>query len=177
VKSRVSALPTVGDVVSELLPDAVIIESASGLPFGTRRLVYRIRNEVLIRTGRELTQGYFDDLLTEIEARDGDLTPLLYREARGSFYVPHQHAGAVPLGTLTVRAFQRPAWIFNKVLLIEKEDLRFMLEQSGWAERNDCLVMSATTRAGRDLIDQIAETTEPVKVFCVHDADAAGTLI
>jgi hypothetical protein len=86
----------------------------------------------------------------------------------------------VPLGTLTVRAFRRPAWTFNKVLLIEKDDLRFMLEKSGWAERNDCLVMSAkgfTTRAGRDLIDQIAETTEPVKVFCVHDADAAGTLI
>ena len=34
-----------------------------------------------------------------------------------------------------------------------------------------------TTRAARDLIDAIAETTEPVEVYCVHDADAAGTLI
>ena len=43
-----------------------------------------------------------------------------------------------------------------------------------------CLLTSCkgfTTRAGRDLIDAIAETTEPVKVFWVHDADSAGTLI
>jgi hypothetical protein len=70
--------------------------------------------------------------------------------------------------------------VFNKVLLIEKDDLRLMLEQAGWAERHDCLLMSSkgfTTRAARDLIDAIAETTEPVQVFCCHDADASGTLI
>jgi hypothetical protein len=45
--------------------------------FNTRRLVYRIRDDVMRRTGRELKQNYFDDLLTEIEAERGDLHPLL----------------------------------------------------------------------------------------------------
>ena len=34
-----------------------------------------------------------------------------------------------------------------------------------------------TTRAAKDLVDQLAEHDEPVNVFCVHDADAAGTMI
>jgi hypothetical protein len=35
------------------------------------------------------------------------------------------------------------------------------------------------SRAARDLIDAIADTAEhePVTVFCIHDADAAGTMI
>jgi DNA topoisomerase VI subunit A len=117
------------------------------------------------RTGEELTQGYFDTLVTELEAKHGDLHTLLIREARGSFYIPHQGGGATPLGTQTVREFRRPAWTFNKIVVIEKEDLRLMLEQSGWAERNDALLMSAkgfNTRAARDLIDKNAETTEPL---------------
>ena len=34
-----------------------------------------------------------------------------------------------------------------------------------------------STRAARDLIDKLAEHDEPVTVFCVHDADASGTMI
>jgi hypothetical protein len=34
-----------------------------------------------------------------------------------------------------------------------------------------------TTRAARDLVDKLAEHDEPVTIFCVHDADAAGTMI
>jgi hypothetical protein len=34
-----------------------------------------------------------------------------------------------------------------------------------------------TTRAARDLIDKLAKHDEPVMVFCVHDADAYGTMI
>jgi hypothetical protein len=174
------AKPTIRNTVLELLPRAVEIEAASGFMFNTRRLVYRIRDEVQRRTGKELTQSYFDDLLTEIEGERGDLHPLLIREARGSFLIPHRDGDALPLGTLTVRAFQRPAWTFNKVLLIEKDDLRLMLEQAGWGKRHDCLLMSCkgfSTRAARDLVDKIADTSEPVKVFSVHDGGWAGTLI
>jgi DNA topoisomerase VI subunit B len=180
LKAERKARPTVRAVVLELLPEAVAIEAAAGLLFGTRRLVYRIRDAVMRRTGRSLSQSYFDDLLTEIEAEHGDLHPLLIREARGSFYIPHSHGAATPLGTLTVRRFHRPAWTFNKLVVIEKDDLRLMLEQAGWGERHDAFLTSAkgfTTRAARDLVDKIAETTEPVTAFSVHDADAAGTLI
>jgi hypothetical protein len=34
-----------------------------------------------------------------------------------------------------------------------------------------------STRAARDLIDKLVEHDEPVEVFCVHDADASGTMI
>ena len=47
-------------------------------------------------------------------------------------------------------------------------------------ERHDCMLMSSkgfTTRAARDLVDKLAEHDEPVTVFCVHDADAYGTMI
>ena len=33
------------------------------------------------------------------------------------------------------------------------------------------------TRAVRDLLDLLADTDEPLKVFCIHDADASGTMI
>jgi hypothetical protein len=180
MKAERKARPTIRGVVVELLPGAIEIESASGLMFNTRRIVYRIRDQVQQRTGKELTQGYFDDLLTEIEAEHGDLHPLLIREARGSFYIPHSYGGATPLGTLTVRRFHRPAWTFNKIVAIEKDDLRLMLEQADWGNRHDAFLMSAkgfNTRAARDLIDKIGETSEPVKVCSVHDGDWAGTVI
>ncbi len=179
-KAERKALPTIREVVLELLPGAIEIESASGLLFNTRRLVYRIRDKVQQRTGRELTQGYFDDLLTQIEAKQGDLHPLLIREARGNYSIPHTLDDAIPLGTQSVRTFQRPAWTFNKVVAIEKEDLRLMLRQAGWDQRHDAFLTSSkgfNTRASRDLIDKIADTTEPVQVFSVHDGDWAGTLI
>jgi DNA topoisomerase VI subunit B len=179
-KAQRRAQPTIRDVTLELLPGALAIEAASGLLFNTRRLVYRIRDEVLRRSGKELTQSYFESLVTELEAERRDLHPLLIREPRGSFFIPHYDSDATPLGTVTVREFARPAWTFNKVVTIEKEDLRLMLEQAGWAERHDALLMSSkgfNSRAARDLIDKIAQTAEPVRVYSVHDADAAGTLI
>jgi hypothetical protein len=72
-KAERKALPTIRDVVLELLPGAIEREAASGLMFNTRRLVYAMRDEVQERTGEELTQGYFDTLVTELEAKHGDL--------------------------------------------------------------------------------------------------------
>ncbi len=34
-----------------------------------------------------------------------------------------------------------------------------------------------STRAARDLIDKLVADDEPIEVFCVHDADASGTMI
>jgi hypothetical protein len=50
----------------------------------------------------------------------------------------------------------------------------------GWPEKNDCALMSSkgfSTRAARDLIDMLAETDEECEFFCIHDADAAGSMI
>ena len=50
----------------------------------------------------------------------------------------------------------------------------------GWPEEYDTAIASVagfTTRAVKDLVDLLATSNEPVTVFCVHDADAAGTMI
>jgi hypothetical protein len=175
-------LPTVEDLVLELLPGAIKTEAASGHLFNTRRLLYRIRDDVLRRRiGKGLILNTFEPLVTEIGADQGDLHLPLIGEARSNFRIPHHLGGmTVAPGTLSVRQFRRLAWTFKKIVIIEKVDLRLTLEQTRRDERRDALLMSSkgfTTRAARDLIDAIAETGEPIVVFSVHDADAAGTLI
>ena len=79
-----------------------------------------------------------------------------------------------------VEDYERPVWTFNKLVYIEKEGVNEALKAVGWPERHDAAVMSSkgfSTRAARDLIDKLAEHDEPVEVFCVHDADAYGTMI
>ena len=79
-----------------------------------------------------------------------------------------------------VEDYERPAWTFNKVVYIEKEGFSEALKDARWAERHDCMLMSSkgfSTRAARDLVDKLAEHDEPVTIFCVHDADASGTMI
>jgi hypothetical protein len=103
----------------------------------------------------------------------------MYREPRGSVYHPHR-GDNIPLGMLTVEDYERPTWTFNKVLYVEKEGFSEALKDNGWPERHDCALMSSkgfTTRAARDLVDKLAEHDEPCTIFCVHDADAFGTMI
>jgi hypothetical protein len=103
----------------------------------------------------------------------------MYHEPRGSIYHPHRKE-TIPLGTLTVEAYERPIWTFNKLVYIEKEGFSEALKDNGWAERHDCMLLSSkgfSTRAARDLVDKLAEHDEPVTIFCVHDADAYGTMI
>jgi 5S rRNA maturation endonuclease (ribonuclease M5) len=55
-----------------------------------------------------------------------------------------------------------------------------MLCQAGIPELFDCFLLSSsgfTTRALKDLIDHIAQTKEPVRVFAMIDADAHGSMI
>jgi hypothetical protein len=49
-KAEQTKLPTIKDVVLELLPEAIKTEAVSGHRFNTHRLLYRIRDEVLRRT-------------------------------------------------------------------------------------------------------------------------------
>jgi hypothetical protein len=103
----------------------------------------------------------------------------MYREPRGSIYHPHR-GETITLGDLMVEDYERPEWTFNKLIYIEKEGFREALKDARWAERHDCMLMSSkgfTTRAAKDLVDKLAEHDEPLTIFCVHDADAWGTMI
>lgn len=167
------------DVVLAHLDEAIADASGDGeYRFSQRQIFYRVRPFVLTETGRALTFNYLKAVLTDYENEHGEIDGM-FRDPRGSIYHPHRRDD-IPLGTLTVEEYERPPWTFNKLVYIEKEGFSEALKQNGWPERNDCAVFSSkgyTTRAARDLVDKLAEHDEPVTIFCVHDADAPGTMI
>ena len=128
--------------------------------------------------GEDLKTTNFTAIITDYEAENGEI-PRMYREPRGTIYHPHR-GETITLGTLMVEDYERPLWTFNKLVYIEKEGFSEALKEERWAERHDCALMSSkgfTTRAARDLVDKLAEHDEPITIFCVHDADAFGTMI
>ena len=170
---------SIKDVVFEHLAD--VIEEVSGpehYRFNDRQLFYRMRPIVLAETGKELKLSNWKTILDAYEEEHGEIA-LMYREPRGSITHPHRDE-TITLGTLMVEDYERPAWLFNKLLYIEKEGAQEALKQNRWLERHDCAVMSSkgfSTRAARDLIDKLVEHDEPVEVFCATDADASGSMI
>jgi hypothetical protein len=167
------------DVVLENLDDAIAAASGDGeFRFNERQIFYQLRPIVLDETGQELLIGNFKGIITDYESENGEISGM-YREPRGSIYHPHRRED-MALGTLTVEDYERPIWTFNKLVYIEKEGFSEALKANGWPERHDCALTSSkgfTTRAVRDLVDNLAAHDEPVTVFCVHDADAYGTMI
>jgi hypothetical protein len=167
------------DVVLDHLDEVVADVSGDGeYRFGERQVLYRIRKIVFDEIGETLTTGNFKAIVTDYEAEHGDI-PGMYREARGTLYHPHL-CETKTLGTLMVEEYERPIWTYNKLVYIEKEGFSEALKEVRWAERHDCGLASSkgfTTRAVRDLVDKLAEHDEPVTIFCVHDADAWGTMI
>jgi hypothetical protein len=128
--------------------------------------------------GDDLTTTNFAAIITDYESENGEI-PGMYREPRGTIYHPHREE-TITLGTLMVEDYERPPWTFNKLVYIEKEGFSEALKEEHWAERHDCALLSSkgfTTRAARDLVDLLAEHDEPITIFCVHDADAFGTMI
>jgi hypothetical protein len=152
--------------------------AGGGFRFGQRQLFYTIRPDFIKVFGKEPDWNYFTQVVTDYENEYGDI-PGMYRDPRGIIYHPHL-GEEIPLGTIYVENYRRPAWLFNKVLYCEKEGFFATLRGVGWPERNDCALMTSkgfSSRAARDLIDMLAETDEECEFFCIHDADAAGTMI
>src|SRR5262249_153566 len=167
------------DVILDNLDDAIAKVSGDGqFRFNQRQILYALRPIVREETGKDLTTANCTAIITDYEAEHGEI-PLMYREPRGSFYHPHRQE-TITLGTLMVESYERPAWLYNKLVYIEKEGFAEALKAVRWAERHDCALMSSkgfTTRAARDLVDKLAEHDEPVTIFCVHDAGASGTMM
>jgi hypothetical protein len=167
------------DIVLDHLEEAIAGVSGDGeFRFNERQLFYALRPIVMGKTGDELQINNFKKIITDYEGEFGEI-PLMYREPRGTIYHPHRNE-TIALGTLMVEDYERPAWTFNKLVYIEKEGFSEALKAVRWGEQHDCALMSSkgfTTRAARDLVDQLAEHDEPITIFCVHDADAAGSMI
>jgi hypothetical protein len=165
-------------VLDNLDPAIAKVSDDGRYRFNQRQLLYVLRPIVREEMDKELTVENFTKFITDYEDDNGEIEGM-YREPRGSIYHPHR-GETITLGTLMVEEYDRPAWTFNKLLYIEKEGFSEALKDVSWGERHDCAIMSSkgfSTRAARDLIDKLAEHDEPVTVFCVHDADAYGTMI
>jgi hypothetical protein len=159
----------------------VAVAQASGdheYRFSLRQLFYAVRPFIIDELGKEPTYENFTKVITAYEGHHGEIQGM-YRDPRGVLYHPHLQV-EIPIGTLTVETYERPSWVFNKVLYIEKEGYVSILRHARWAERHDCALLTSkgfASGAARDLLDLIGDTDEEVQVFAVHDADAAGTLI
>jgi hypothetical protein len=128
---------------------------------------------------RESGEHGFKGIITDIENELGNDLPGMYRDDRGIIYHPHKQ-DTISLGTRMVEVYEPPDWTFNRVLYIEKEGFFPLLKEVGWPDRHDCALLTSKgqpTRAARDLIDGLRDSKEEITVFCIHDADAAGTII
>lgn len=176
-EERPDRAPSASAVIFAAIP-AAARKAGGGLGFSQRQVYYVIRPAVREVTGRDLDYKYFSKVVTDYENEHG-IIPGMYRDDRGILYHPHEHRD-IPLGTRAAAEYERPAWTFNKLLFIEKEGFCSTLKEMRWPERNDCALITSkghATRALKDVVDNIAESDEPITVFCVHDADAAGTMI
>jgi hypothetical protein len=167
------------DLIFRLIPECVSHASGGNKHrFQQRQLFYVVRPRFADHFGFAPEYNYFCKVVTEYENQRGDIQGM-YRDPRGSVYHPHERED-IPLGTLNVEDYQRPEWLFNKVLYIEKEGFFPILRDAEWPERNDCALLTSKgqgTRAAKDLIDRLAETEQACEFFMIHDADAAGTMI
>ena len=66
-----------------------------------------------------MKSNYFDSVITDYENESGEIDGM-YHEPRGSIYHPHRRQ-TITLGTLMVEDYERPKWLYNKVVYIEKE--------------------------------------------------------
>jgi hypothetical protein len=157
----------------------VAVSSNRTYRFHWRQVYYRMRPIVMDQAGEILRWNNFSQKLVRRYLKEHGDEPMAYRDSRGTFYMPHT-GESFPLGTLEVERFVRPRYSFNKILVVEKEGFFEALKADRWPERHDCALLTSKgqpTDAARDLIDLIGESDEPVKVFLIHDCDAAGTII
>jgi len=168
--------PSLKEAVFAVLEEAV--EKATGggsLPTSARNLYYQVRPLIQLYTSKELEYPYFSqDLLTQYQDVHGPIEGLYY-DPRGILYEPHT-GKAVSLGTREVDAYNFPAWLYDKILYVEKKGLWPVLQQVRLAERYDMAVVAAegyASSAARTLFAN-AETDRDYQLFVLHDADPHG---
>lgn len=167
-------------VIRDALPDAIDKASGNGrYRYSLRRLFYAVRPFFLEIFREEPDYDYFSQVVTEYEGELGHDLEGIYRDDRGTLYHPHL-GEEMPLGTRSIENYERPSWTFNKILYCEKEGFFPMLLDARWPERHDCALLTSkgyASRAARDALDLLGDTSEALTFFCIHDADGYGTMI
>lgn len=99
----------------------------------------------------------------------------IYSDPRGVLYEPHT-GNVVELGTTQVEDYIFPAWLYNKIVYIEKKGLWPVLQDARLAERYDMAIVAGegyATEASRMLFAQ-ASRQQQYQLFVLHDADPDG---
>jgi DNA topoisomerase VI subunit B len=138
-------------------------------------LFYHVRPLVQQYTSRPLESDYFEQKLLPCYRREVGPLKEVYYEPRGVLYEPHT-GRAVPLGTREVEEYQFPAWLYDKVLFVEKKGLWPVFQAARLAERYDMAIVAGegyATEACRVLFAH-AEQGKRYQLFVLHDADPFG---
>lgn len=167
-------------VILANLDNAIDKVSGSGkYRYSSRQLFYVMRDVVSKEIEKDLSEDNYNKIIADHENEIGRDLPGIYRDARGTLYHPHRKE-EIPLGTLGVEGYKQPEWTFNKIIYLEKEGFFEILKDEKWPEKNDCALLTSkgfATRAAKDVIDLLGESIEEITFFCIHDADASGTMI
>jgi Histidine kinase-, DNA gyrase B-, and HSP90-like ATPase/Topoisomerase 6 subunit A/Spo11, Toprim domain len=144
-------------------------------PLSARFLYYAVRKLIQQYTDKELDYSYFSqDLLTEYQRHHGRLRGLYY-DPRGVLYEPHT-GNAIPLGTREVESYTFPAWLYDKILYMEKKGVWPIFQAAQLAEFYDMAIVAAegyANEAVRTLFEH-ADQDRNYQLFVLHDADPDG---
>jgi Histidine kinase-, DNA gyrase B-, and HSP90-like ATPase len=166
---------SLAEAVFEVMLQGVAHASGNGAsPYSQRFLYYPVRKLIQQYTDKELTQDYFAQLLTAYQREHGPLRGLYY-DPRGVLYEPHTRK-AIPIGTREVESYTFPAWLYDKILYVEKKGVWPIFEAAHLAERYDMAIMAAegyATEAARVLFEK-ADQDRQYQLFVLHDADPDG---
>jgi hypothetical protein len=167
--------------VYHVLPEAVTKATGGTSRTSAHTLYYHVRPLIQPYTSRTLSSDYFEqNLLPAYQRERGALLlpdgrPAIYYESRGTLIEPHtEHE--LPLGTREVEGYRFPAWLYDKILLVEKTGLWPVLQDAKLAERYDMAIVASegyATEACRVLFEK-ADKEREYQLFVLHDADPYG---
>ncbi len=167
--------PTLVEAVWAVMKEAVK-DAVGGLGCtSAHNLFYAVRPLIQKYTPRELKPKYFEQKLLPRYQREVGVIPEIYYEPRGVLYEPHT-GRSVPLGTREVESYVFPAWLYDKILFVEKTGVWPLFRASRIAERYDMAVVAGegyATEACRVLFASASKERE-YQLFVVHDADPHG---
>jgi hypothetical protein len=167
------------EAAAEIMPEAYHkVSGPDGLPANARQIMYAARPHIQDRTGRELNDNYFTQILLPDylnENAECETWDIAY-DARGHFHEPH-NGESLGVGTLEVRNYLAglhdpelvdaefsqakvetcgPRGNFGGVLFVEKEGFDPLLTAAQTADKFDLAPMSTkgmSVTAARKLAD------------------------
>jgi DNA topoisomerase VI subunit B len=166
------------------------------LPANARQIMYAARGRVQERTGKQLNDQYFTQVLLPDYIAENSVNWDVVFDDRGHFREPHT-GHIIGLGTLAVRAYLetlgapeligpqlKPAAIatrgphgcFSAVMFVEKEGFDPLWQSVGLAERYDLAIMSTkgmSVTACRQLADTMCGQYN-IPLLVLHDFDKSG---